>query len=94
MDTVQAILLPDTPIQVYTREKGILNTLESTDLEFVYQKWISDTDTIVFIRGKESQKIIAMRMDANVEPIDLCVEDAHIDSFESNALINQQMSCD
>ena len=80
MDVQVIFIEGDTFIErrIDTTGSGICNALEDEDITF-YDSYIDNEDdtNIVFIVGKNSMKKLAIKMDTNIEPIDLTLETFH-----------------
>ena len=66
---------PDTlkVLRVNTLGSGIHEALADSDVTFDGQVLLPDDHSIVIMLGENSRKRIAVRMDHNVEPVDLVV---------------------
>lgn len=59
---------------IETHDTGFLDALCSREVTLHSQHWLNDHETIVFMTTVEpTGQFIAVKMDANVEPTDLCL---------------------
>lgn len=58
-------------IKVSTLGDGLLKALKATDASLIAQEYVDKTDTVVIMEGTDSGVRLAVRMDADVEPVDL-----------------------
>jgi len=61
--------------EVYTHERGFLDALNSENVSLTGQHWVGQTTTVVFMGGSGSDEHLAIKMDENVEPCDLDIEE-------------------
>lgn len=70
-----------TERRISTLGTGFQEALGDEDVSLAYQVHLPENHTIVAMFGKTSRRMLAIRLDENVEPVDL-----DLDTFRNNHL--------